>query len=117
MSTVVLNTADLTPWPRDAKWQIPACVSRGMGRLWGYQVTFDHQTLEPFLPAREWITARPSWWLGAAQASGDGAAPVPLGLPFTGGHVSSPQTHTHAGQDVGWDRALGGVEGAVCDSR
>lgn len=25
---------------------------------------FDHQTLEAFLPVREWITASPAWWLG-----------------------------------------------------
>lgn len=61
---MALNTADLTPCPRDVTWQIPACVLQGMGHLWGYQVTFDHQTLEPFLPARVWITARPAWWLG-----------------------------------------------------
>lgn len=25
---------------------------------------FDHQALELFLTAREWITVRPAWWLG-----------------------------------------------------
>lgn len=86
----------------------------GRGRVWGYQVTFDHQTLEPCLPAGEWVTVCPAW-LGKPLWRRDGAVLMPGGLPFPAA-TWPRRRRAHAGQDVRWDQALGGA-GGVCGSR